>query len=98
MNQCASGYFELCRTGRDKALAELVSGVDTDHTLADAKGHWVFHMLRRRVGDERFFATMRGLIDRFGGKSMTLAALREVFVEAAPAAAPAEPAVEPAEA
>lgn len=84
MDQCARGYFALLRAGDDKPLSQLTSGGGTDHTLSDAKGHWVYHMLRRRVGDERYFATMRGLIERYAGKTLTLAALRETFVDAAP--------------
>jgi hypothetical protein len=83
-DQCARGYFEIWRQGKDKPLAELVSGGGSDHTLSDAKGHWVFHMLRRRVGDETFFAVMRGLIAEFDGRTMTLDDVRARFVAAAP--------------
>jgi hypothetical protein len=57
-----------------------------DHTLSDAKGHWVYHMLRRRVGDEVFFATLRKLIEKFDGRTMSLNTLRQEFAAAAPEA------------
>ncbi|MEE9129004.1 MAG: M1 family aminopeptidase [Phycisphaerales bacterium] len=83
-SQCARGFFKLWRLGHDKPMAELVSGGDFDHALADAKGHWVYHMLRRRVGDDTFFATLRHLIDEFTGRTMTLDDLRAAFIAAAP--------------
>lgn len=82
-NQCAKGYFELVRAGRDIPLMRLTSG-GTSHTLADAKGHWVYHMLRHRVGDEVFFSTLRRLIQEYAHRSMSLADVREAFVVAAP--------------
>jgi Peptidase family M1 domain len=83
--QCARGYFEMWRNRQDKALSQLQGG-GWEHNLSDAKGHWVYHMLRRRVGDDVFFATLRGLIQEFGGKkqAMSLDDLRSAFVAAAP--------------
>ena len=79
--QCARGYFELARRGHDKPLSEL-SGGGWQHNLADAKGHWFFHMVRGRLGDERFFDALRELIDTYTGQAMSLADVREVFVAA----------------
>ena len=84
--QCARGYFEIWRTGGDIPLAEMTNE-PTSHNLADSKGHWVYHMLRRRVGDEVFFDTLRGLKERFAGHSMSLEDVREAFLRAAPEAA-----------
>ncbi|MFT7485893.1 MAG: hypothetical protein ACI9F9_001745 [Candidatus Paceibacteria bacterium] len=83
-DQCARGYFEILRTGQDKAVQDLQSGGRVDHTISDAKGHWVVHMLRRRVGDEVFFATMRGLISEFTDAQMSLTDFRARFIVAAP--------------
>ena len=83
--QSARGYFKMAREGHDKPLAELTSG-GWDHNLSDAKGHWMYHMLRRRVGDETFFATLRGLFARYRGGKMRLDDLRAAFVAAAPEA------------
>ncbi len=82
-NQCAKGYFEVVRSGKDMPLMELKSG-GTAHTLSDSKGHWVYHMLRERVGDEVFYATLRGLIAKYSHKTMSLADVRKAFLEAAP--------------
>ncbi len=81
--QCARGYFALQRDGHDKPLSELGSG-GWQHSLADAKGHWVYHMLRQQIGDERFFGTLRRLIDEYAGREMSLADLRRAFLAAAP--------------
>ncbi|MFT5051919.1 MAG: hypothetical protein ACI8QZ_003349 [Chlamydiales bacterium] len=83
-DQCARGYFEILRSGRDIALNDPKSGGNIDHTLSDAKGHWVVHMLRRRVGDEVFFTTMRALIAEFTDSQMSLDDLRARFIAAAP--------------
>jgi len=82
-HQCAKGYFQMARQGHDRALSKLESG-GWQHNLADAKGHWVYHMLRRRVGDAVFFSTLRELIHRFQDRTMTLDDVRQVFIQAAP--------------
>ena len=85
--QCARGYFQLLEQGTDHPLATLgdseLSGGQT-HSLADSKGMWVYHMLRQHVGDEIFFATLRGLIEVYAGREMSLNDIRQAFVEAAP--------------
>lgn len=81
--QCARGYFELASQRHDKALSEI-TGSGWEHDLSDAKGHWVYHMLRRRVGDDLFFRTLRDLIRDFAGRSLTLEDMRNAFVRAAP--------------
>ncbi len=86
--QCARGYFQVWRDGKDAPLATLRSGPGVPaHQLADSKGHWVYHMLRQTVGDERFFATLRELIRDFAETPrtpLTLAELRSRFERAAP--------------
>jgi hypothetical protein len=49
--QCAKGYFEMRAEGLDKPLMKLSGSMD-DHHLSDAKGHWVYWMLRDRVGSD----------------------------------------------
>ena len=80
--QCARGYFEMIARGEDRPLSQLESG-GWQHDLSDAKGHWVYHMLRQRVGDDLFFATLRSLIDTYRGRHMSLDDLRAAFVRAA---------------
>ncbi len=80
--QCARGYFEMMADGEDKPLSEL-SGGGWEHNLSDAKGHWFYHMLRRRVGDDIFFSTLRSLIKEHGNaKAMSLGDLRSAFLSA----------------
>ena len=85
--QCARGYFQMVDEGADHPLATLadsdLSG-DQTHALADSKGMWVYHMLRRQVGDEVFFATLQGLIAEYAGREMSLDDIRQAFLEAAP--------------
>ncbi len=83
--QCARGYFQIWRDGRDSPLATLRSGENVPaHQLADSKGHWVYHMLRAIVGDERFFATLREVNRDFGQDPLNLVELRSRFERAAP--------------
>lgn len=77
--QCALGYFYVWREGGDKPLAKLASD-RWDHTLADAKGHWFYHMVRHRLGDERFFTALRSIISQFSGKEATVDDLRRALL------------------
>ena len=81
--QSARGYWALKLAGHDRPLAEL-TGDGQDHNLADAKGHWVYAMLRRRLGDERFFDALRGVLAEHGGRTLSLPQLRAAFLAAAP--------------
>lgn len=82
--QCARGYFQVIRDADDRAISSIEEGGGVNHTIADAKGHWVHHMLRRRVGDRVYFGTLRALKERFRDREMTLNDFREAFVSAAP--------------
>ncbi|HUF89912.1 MAG TPA: M1 family aminopeptidase [Gemmatimonadota bacterium] len=81
--QSAKGFWMLKLAGHDRPLAEL-TGDGQDHNLADAKGHWVYAMLRRRLGDERFFGALRGVLADHGGGTLSLPELRRAFLAAAP--------------
>ena len=81
--QSARGLFEMLNEGKDAPLAELKSG-SWQHDFADAKGHWVFHMLREHIGDDLFFSTFRRVIERFSNDAMSLSDLRQSFIDAAP--------------
>ena len=87
VKQSARGYFLMMEQGNDHPLATLgesdLSGSVT-HNLADSKGMWVYHMLRRKIGDERFFAALRGLIDDYAGRDMSLDDIRQAFIAVAP--------------
>lgn len=84
VSQCARGYFQVIRDGEDRPISSIEQGGGVNHTIADAKGHWVHHMLRRRVGDEVYFGTLQALTDRYAGGSMSLPTFREAFMNAAP--------------
>lgn len=81
--QCARGYFEMRRLGQDKPLMQL-SGSMSDHNLSTSKGHWMYWMLRDRVGAALFAQVFQQLQRDFGGRSMSLTDLRSAFVAASP--------------
>lgn len=83
-NQCARGYFAYVRADQDRPLSELDGKGRFDHQLADAKGHWVYHMLREAVGDDIFFDTLRDIVVRYTNEQISLAKLRAEFIKAAP--------------
>jgi aminopeptidase N len=79
--QCALGYFAIARQGDDEPLAVLEG--NEGHNLADSKGMWFHHMLRGRLGDERYFGALRALFARFDGSQATLDGFRAMVAEAA---------------
>jgi aminopeptidase N len=81
--QCALGYFYMWREGGDRPLSRLASG-RWDHNLSDSKGHWFYHMLRGRMGDEAFFGALRQIIERFAGREATVDDLRAIMIAARP--------------
>jgi aminopeptidase N len=81
--QCARGYFALRAQGLDKPLTQL-GGSTQDHQLSDAKGHWVYWMLRDRVGEGVYATVFHQLQREFAGRAMSLVDLRRAFVAAAP--------------
>lgn len=84
--QSARGYFEVIRRGADSvAIANLenLQGI-AKRIVVNSKGPWVLHMLRNRVGDTRFFDTLRDYLKASAGGSTTLDDFRETFRQAAP--------------
>ncbi len=81
--QCALGYFHIWREGGDAPLAAL-ENAPTHHNLSDSKGMWFYHMLRLRLGDEAFFAALRGLIDDERGREVELGRFRQRLLAADP--------------
>jgi hypothetical protein len=84
--QCARGYFDVVRSGEDTPMSGTTETGGVYHTIADAKGHWVLHMLRRRVGDEVFFEVLRSFVNDYAERALTIGAFREAFAAAAPGA------------
>jgi aminopeptidase N len=48
------------------------------------KGSWIIQMLRRRMGDERFFAMLRELMTRYAGKEISTEGFRELAAQFLP--------------
>jgi aminopeptidase N len=48
------------------------------------KGSWIIQMLRRRMGDERFFSMLRELMTRYGGKEISTEGFRELAAQFLP--------------
>lgn len=48
------------------------------------KGSWIIHMLRRRMGDERFLALLSGLVTRYDHRNLTTEQFREEAAAALP--------------
>jgi hypothetical protein len=52
------------------------------------KGSWILHMLRRRMGDERFLSMLRTLRDRYAYRAITNEEFRELCAEFLPNGTP----------
>jgi hypothetical protein len=77
----AHTFFHLWRIGKDEPL------MDDYATLPSySKGAWFYEMLRERVGDSVFFATLHGLVRERANRSTTLRDIRNAFASAAAAA------------
>jgi hypothetical protein len=48
------------------------------------KGSWIIQMLRRRMGDERFFSLLHELMTRYGGKEISTEGFRELAAQFLP--------------
>jgi hypothetical protein len=48
------------------------------------KGSWIIQMLRRRMGDERFFSLLREITTRYAGEEMSTDAFRELAAKYLP--------------
>jgi aminopeptidase N len=48
------------------------------------KGSWIIQMLRRRMGDERFFSMLRELMTRYGGKEISTEDFRQLAAQFLP--------------
>ena len=48
------------------------------------KGSWILQMLRHRMGDERFFSMLAGLLKRYGGKDISTEEFRLLAAEYLP--------------
>jgi Peptidase family M1 domain len=53
-------------------------------TITYGKGSWIMHMLRRRMGDERFSAMLSGIVKRYDHASITTEQFRQEAAQALP--------------
>ena len=80
VDQCAKGFFEYWRDGKDSPLLTRRPSV----AIVRSKGHWILHMLRRRVGDEHFFKTLKRVVRKYALEQLDLAQLCHEFERATP--------------
>jgi hypothetical protein len=78
-----ANHFRMIAEGKDIALSQLNQG-GIEYQIAQVKGPHIYHMLRRTVGDEVFFSTLRKLVRNYAGKPLSLDQMRTAFIEAAP--------------
>lgn len=64
------------------------TGSDPWRAIVYDKGAWVFHMLRRRLGDEQFIAMLAALRQRYQSKALTTERLQEIAAEFSPKGLP----------
>jgi len=80
LDQCAKGYFEYWRDGKDSRLLSKQPSI----FIVRSKGHWILHMLRRRVGDEHFFTTLQRVAQKYALERLDLPRLCHEFAQGAP--------------
>ena len=61
---------------------------DAWHVITYEKGSWIMHMLRRRMGDERFLAMLGDLRNRYEFRTVTTDQFRQVAAAALPPGSP----------
>jgi hypothetical protein len=69
---------------RDYPIAQFTRKSDQrDSAIGYSKAAMVFHMLRRKIGDEAFFAALKQLVGRYGGRHVGWGDLETLFSETA---------------
>ena len=76
------GYVQLWLAGKDTAISQLKSSNGDHYNIAQTKGVWVLRMLCDRLGEKRFYSTMRGIIAN--DLTLTLPMFRQAMVDSAP--------------
>jgi aminopeptidase N len=76
-NHNADAYKRIVRNGQDQALSEITFGSKITHYIADSKGTWVYHMLRRKMGDEAFIQSLRSIMSNYADMSIS----RETWID-----------------
>jgi hypothetical protein len=80
---------------RPEAAGPITWGYRLESSLASAwqtvtyeKGTWIIHMLRRRMGDERFFSFLHDICDRYRFNSISTEQFRELAQQHMPPKSP----------
>jgi hypothetical protein len=76
------GYVQLWFGGKDTAISQLESSKGDHYNIAQSKGVWVLRMLCDRVGEKRFYSTMRGIIAN--DPTLTVPMFRQAMIDSAP--------------
>src|SRR5579872_172693 len=76
------GYMQLWRAGKDVAIANLKDHNGDHYNIAQSKGVWFLRMLSDRMGQDRFYSTLRHLIA--SDPSLTLPLFRQAMIKEAP--------------
>lgn len=61
---------------------------DAWHTIVYGKGSWIVHMLRRRLGDEQFFALLGEFCKRYRHQAVTIKQFQELAATHLPKGSP----------
>ena len=64
------------------------AGEEPWRTITYEKGAWIIHMLRRQMGDERFYRMLNELTRRYAYKSVTTEGFRRIAAEFLPPKSP----------
>ncbi|MDW3191029.1 MAG: M1 family aminopeptidase [Cytophagales bacterium] len=78
-NHDAKAFRRFVKEGRDHPIGDKPSGNSISNYLADSKGAWVYHMLRKKIGDAAFFASLQTIVRQFGHKMVGLVDWKSVF-------------------
>ena len=67
-DQSGFGYLMVAAAQLDVALTELPQDGSLSRWLADSKGFFVFDMLSREMGREKFSAALRSITEKYAGR------------------------------
>ncbi len=83
-NHDAQAFFRFYDEGRDMPLITKRLGETIQHYLADSKGTWVYHMLRKKIGDDAFFSALQEIVATYSNRNITLREWCRIFNDQTP--------------
>lgn len=78
-NHDATSFRRFVSEGRDHPIGQVPTDNSISNYLADSKGSWVYHMLRKRMGDKAFLLALKTLVEAYGNGIVSLDEWIEVF-------------------